>query len=303
MSRWLKRIGLGLGVFVVLSALGVGIFAYVHASAFDESANRVYDVPLPTITRSADPAVLARGKHLAESMMPCLASGCHGADLAGGKTEQMGPIGVMTAPNVTEAGLGAAYSDAELARLLTHGVKKDGRTVMLMPSHETSWMPQSDVVAVISYVRTLPAVTKPNGPLEWSTFAKVLDRLDKFPLDVARRVDVASIGKGPAPSATPAYGEYVAKLCQGCHGAQLSGGPIPGGPPGFLPSNLTPHETGLGSWTFTDFERALVKAERRDGTKLSEMMPTEAFGKLDATEMRALWEYLRTIPATPYGNR
>src|SRR5581483_247131 len=125
MKRWLKRIGFGILTVVLVLAVGVGIYAKTQSSAFDESMDKVYDVPVPTnIVRSTDPAVIARGKHLAESAAACATGDCHGSDLAGGRTIPIGPLGTITAPNLSL--LAPTYSDGELARLMRHGIKKDG---------------------------------------------------------------------------------------------------------------------------------------------------------------------------------
>jgi hypothetical protein len=301
---WLKRIGIAVGVLVLLIAVVLGIFVYVQTSAFDKSMDRVYDLRPLEFERSTDPAVIARGDHLAHSVLPCAASDCHGTDLGGGKTQEMGPLGVITCPNVTPGGLGAAYSDGELARLLRHGIKKDGRSLRFMPVQDVSWLPDSDLLAVISYVRTLPAKKSDNGPISIGTLGKILDRLDKIPLDVARRIDHEQAGKGPPPAPTATYGKLLSQVCTGCPGKGLSGGPIPGAPPEIpIPRNLTPHETGLKGWTFEDFERLLNQGIRKNGAKINPFMPIEAFGKFDDTEKRALWAYLTHLPPTPFGNR
>jgi hypothetical protein len=304
MKVWLKRIGIGLGAVILLVAIVGGIFVYLKTSAFDASMNKVYKVPLPKVERSSDPAVLARGQHLVEAVMPCGVGDCHGPGLGGGKTMSMGPLGTFTGPNVSAGGLGAAYSDGELARLIRNGIKKDGRSVLFMPSHDVEWLPDSDIVAIISYLRTLPPVSKPNGPTKLGTLAKILDRMEMIPLDIARRIDHQKIGRGPAPSPTKEYGALLARSCTGCHGYGMSGGPIPGAPPELpIPSNLTPDATGLKGWTFEDFERLMVQGIRKNGKKLDPFMPIEAFGKQDDTEKRAIFAYLQSLPAAPFGNR
>lgn len=301
---WLKKTLIALGALVGVAVLGLGGFVYAHTSAFDESLDKVYDVPLPAIVLSTDPAVLERGNHLAHSLVPCAASDCHGADLGGGKVTNMGPLGTMAAPNVSSGGIGAAYSDAELARLIIHGVKKDGRGVRMMSSHEFNFISDDDVIAVISYVRTLPPVTRQGGGMTVGVLGKILDRLNLIPIDVARRVDHANIEKAPPPSATPAYGRFIARLCTGCHGDTLSGGPIPGAPPDMaVPLNLTPHESGLGNISYEDFRKVMTTGVRLDGRKLDPMMPIEAFGQFDDTEMRALYEHLRALAPKPFGGR
>lgn len=300
----LKKILIGVGAVIGVVVLGAGGFVYAQTSAYDESIDKVYDVPVPSIQRSTDPVVLARGNHLAHSIAPCAASDCHGKDLAGGKVTEIGPIGTLAAPNITTGALGAVYSDGELARIIVHGVKKDGRSVRFMSAHEFNFIPDEDVSAIISWLRTQPAVSRPSAAMRIGTLGKVLDRLDKIPIDIARRIDHQKIEKAPAPTPTVAYGRFIGRLCTGCHGSNLSGGPIPGAPPDMaIPLNLTPHATGLGGISLEAFQKLMQTGVRRDGRKLDAMMPVEAFGQFDDVEMRALYAYLMSLPAREFGGR
>jgi mono/diheme cytochrome c family protein len=299
-KRILKVAAAVIGIVVV----ALGLFVWVEVSRFDASVEKAYDVPVPDVTRSSDPAVIARGKHLVESFAACAAEHCHGPDLAGGATVVMGPVGSFTGPNLTSAGLGAAYSDGEFFRAIRHGVKKDGRTVIFMPAKDINWMPDSDVVAIVSYLRSVPGVERPNGPRGVGVLGKILDRNDQLPLDIARRVDHAHVEVGPPPDATAKYGAYISRSCVGCHGERLSGGPIPGAPASIpTPLNITPDATGLAGWTFADFENLMRKAQRKNGKPLDPFMPVENWKNLDDTEMHALWAYLQTVPARPFGGR
>ncbi len=301
---WWKKALMGVVGLNAVAGLGLGGFVYVQTSAYAHSLEKVYDVPLPSIKLPTDPAALARGEHLAHSVLPCADSGCHGNDLGGGKVDPMGPIGTFAAPNITRGGLGAAYSDAELKRLIVHGIKKDGRGVRFMASHEFNWVPDSDVAAVIAYVRTFPPSTHMNPTLEIGTLGKILDRLGMIPIDIARRVDHGHIEKAPPPTPTAAYGHYIARLCTGCHGDGLGGGPLPGAPPDMaVPLNLTPDPTGLKGYSYEDFKKVLMTGKRRDGRKLDPMMPVESFGRFDDVEMPALFAYLQTLPPKPFGSR
>jgi hypothetical protein len=304
MKKWIKRILLGVVVLIVVLGGGFGIFACVQISRYESSMEKVYDVPPMAITISTDDAVLARGAHLAESVAPCANRDCHGSDLAGGSNIEVGPVGNFCGPNISKGGLGAVYTDGELARLVRHGIKKDGRGVRFMPSHEFGFLPDSDLVAVISYLRTLPPVTRPNAPMRIKWFGKVLDRMDAIPLDVARRIDHEKPDLAGAPEPTAAYGRFLAKGCTGCHGKKFSGGPIPGAPSKFAtPLNITPHESGLKDWTFEDFDKLLSTGVRKNGRQLDVFMPLDAIGQLDPIERKALWEYLRTLPPVPFGKR
>jgi cytochrome c553 len=299
-----KRVLQGVGGLVGLVVVGGGAFAAFQAHAFGSSLDKVYDVPVPSITRTSDPVALERGHHIASTIAPCAVSDCHGSDLGGGKLIEVGPLGRFSGPNISSGGLGAVYSDGEIARLVRHGLKKDGRTVRFMPAHEFNWLSEADLTAVISWLRTVPAVQKPNGPFEIGLLGKILDRLDMIPLDVARRIDHTRVELAPPPTPTAAYGAFIGRACTGCHGSTLSGGPIPGAPPEMaVPLNLTPHQTGLQGWTFEDFKKTLETGVNKKGKKLDEMMPTAALAQLDDTEMHALFAYLASLPARPYGGR
>jgi cytochrome c5 len=300
----IKRVFLGVSVTLAIAATAVGVFAGVESSAYEASLDKVYDVPLPEVARSTDPAVVARGKHVVEAIAGCTSASCHGPDLGGGRTQEMGPLGKFTGPNISSGSLGAAYSDGELARLIQHGVKRDGRSVRFMPVQDFRWLPDDDVAAAVSYMRSLPAVDRPNGPVAFTTLAKVLDRRDVVVIDVARRIDHAASEAPPPPSASAAYGRFLANACTGCHGEHLSGGRIPGAPPSLpVPTDLTPHDEGLARWTFGDFDRVLTVGIKPDGRKLDPFMPIDVYGKLDDAEKHALWAYMQSLPPRPFGQR
>lgn len=304
MNRTVKRILVVVCAVVGVLVAGVGAFAGYHVLRFDSSMDEVYDVPLKPMARSTDPAVLARGQHLAEAVAACVNADCHGGDLGGGKTIELGPLGRVTGPNISGGGLGAAYSDSELFRLIRHGLKKDGRSVRFMPSNEINWLPDADIVAIISYLRTLPPTNKPNGPSELGVMAKVVDRLDLVGFDVARKIDHANVEIAPPPSPTADYGRFVIRGCMGCHGENLSGGPIPAAPPELpVPLNLTPDESGLRGWTYEDFDRLLTAGVRKNGEKLDPFMPISAYSKMDETEKKAMWAHLSALPPRPFGGR
>jgi mono/diheme cytochrome c family protein len=128
--------------------------------------------------------------------------------------------------------------------------------------------------------------------------------MDAIPLDPGRRIDPGTLPTAPTPAPTKQYGEYLGKLCQGCHGHGLSGGPLPGAPPELpVPLNLTPHETGLKGWTYDDFNKLLTEAVRKNGKPLNPFMPIETMKHLNDTEKQALWAYLQSLPPTPFGGR
>jgi hypothetical protein len=300
MKKILKGFGLVLLALVMLAAAYVG----VEALLYNHSISRVYAIPLPRIERSSDPAVIERGRHLAASVAGCATADCHGADLGGGKATEAGPIGTIVAPNITPGGRGRDYADGELARLILHGVKRDGQSVRFMPAQDICWLPDEDVTALISYVRSVPPLDRPSQELKLGLLAKVLDRHNLVIVDVGRRIDHEHRLVAPAPGPTVQYGAFLARSCTGCHGEHYSGGRIPGAPADMaIPANLTPHESGLGKWQFADFQKVLDTGVRPDGRKLDPFMPYEALSKLNDPEKQALWAFLQSLPAQPHGNR
>ena len=125
--------------------------------------------------------------------------------------------------------------------------------------------------------------------------------------------------KAEAPSSTaqPAMtplqrGEYLSNLmgCNDCHtpggiyGApdferRFSGSELGWqGPWGVsYASNLTPDvETGLGSWTNVEIERALRSGVRKDGSPILPPMPWPNFANMTPDDMASLIAYLKSIP-------
>jgi hypothetical protein len=305
MKPRIKKALLGIAAVMGVGVLGAASFVTTQVMAFDASMQKVYDTPpVDSIKASTDPAILARGKHLVHGIAGCAANDCHGPDLAGGDVTSMGPIGTMSAPNITPGGPVAAYTDGELARLMRYGIKRDGRSAQFMPSGEFNWMPDSELTAVVSYLRSVPKSDKPNGPLHFGPFGKVLDRQGKLDIDIARKLAGAPIEFAATPEPTARYGRFLAKSCTGCHGEHLSGGPIPGAPSSLpVPLNLTPHETGMKGWTYDDFNALLMTGMRKNGQKLNPFMPIDAFRNADEVEKRALFAYLSTLEPRAFGGR
>ena len=302
--RTLRRVLLGSAAVLLFALASVGTSVAWNVSAFDASMSKVYAVPLTYVAHSSDPAVLARGKHLVEASAACASASCHGGDLGGGVTVTLGPMGFFTGPNITPAGVSASYSDAELARLLRHGVKADGRSVRFMPVEDFGWLPDDDIAAIVSYLRVVPPSARPNGTTAFTTFAKVLDRMGGITIDVARRIAHQATEHVPPPGPSAEYGQFLARACVGCHGEHLSGGRLPGAPASLpVPLNLTPDVTGLSGWTYEDFDRLFANGIRKNGAKLDPFMPLDAFGKLDNIEKQALWAYLATLPPRRFGGR
>ncbi|WP_226574754.1 cytochrome c [Acuticoccus sediminis] len=104
-----------------------------------------------------------------------------------------------------------------------------------------------------------------------------------------------------------AYLVNTVMACGNCHTPMGPQGPdmsraLSGGlefdTPGFhvTASNLTPHDTGLGSWSDEEIKRALVEGRRPDGSALAPIMPTSFYKVLTPRDLDAIVAYLRTLP-------
>lgn len=95
-------------------------------------------------------------------------------------------------------------------------------------------------------------------------------------------------------------GAYISKLgdCVACH-TKEGGKPMAGGlelktPFGKLYStNITPDKkTGIGSYTFAQFDRAMRQGVAADGHNLYPAMPYPSYAKMTDGDMRALYTYI-----------
>jgi mono/diheme cytochrome c family protein len=98
-------------------------------------------------------------------------------------------------------------------------------------------------------------------------------------------------------------GEYLAIIgdCASCHTVP-GHRPFAGGRPIETPfgnvvaPNITPdRETGIGAWTDDEFDAAVRKGVRRDGSLLYPAMPYNAYTKMTRDEVIALRAYLNTL--------
>jgi len=108
-------------------------------------------------------------------------------------------------------------------------------------------------------------------------------------------------------------GAYLAKAagCKGCHTEAKEGAtPYAGGrelktPFGtFYGPNITPHpRAGIGKWSEADFVRALRQGERPDGKHYYPAFPYPSFTQITDADLRDLWAYFRSLPASDRASR
>lgn len=304
----MKVIGYTLGALALLLSLSA---AYIQMRGIP-----TYPVQAPKLHIVSDSIRVAEGKRLVG--MTC--AQCHRSGdgtLSGRAFPGEAALGQSYfASNITqhpEAGIGH-YTDGELAYLLRTGIKRTG-------AFAPPWMPRfnhlsdDDMAAIIAYLRSGDEAVQPSPVVqpafEPSFLTKALTNLVIKPLPYSAQ-PIAT------PSATDqvALGRYLVVgryECYSCHSASFQSVDLlePEKTPGYLgggnpvsnweghtvhSANLTPdRETGLGTWTDTQFIEALRFGKHPAGRTLRQpMMPYAAMSDAEAV---AIWAYLQAVPA------
>jgi len=310
-----KIIGIVLGALLALVLVAVVYIELTHKKDFSS-------VPLPPITASKDPAIIAQGAYVVNALAHCQA--CHQPhdfaherkmnpdtlDFGSGYVIQAGPFGIFRPANLSshpEAGIGK-MSDGLLARAIRHGVDRNGGLAPLM-SLAVGNMSNEDLTAVVSYLRSLPPKGNVVPPDEWGFIAKALAGSFK-------PHDEKPIAHVPPGGVSIERGRYLANgpaFCYGCHtaldmstfqpvGPRFSGEPTaepdpfePGSE--FTVPNLTPDkETGwIVKWSEDTFLARFKSAGRLyKGSK----MPWENFARMTDDDLRSVYRYLMSLPPT-----
>lgn len=282
--RIATRVALGIAVVVVVVAL-------VGNRRFAARRDRVYPIavlkhPIPT-----DADSIARGGHLTRTLGGC--AHCHGDDL-GGQELASDAVMHLAAPNLT-SGAGSVTRDYDIGDwqlAIEHGVHRDGRPLLVMPSEELRNLSPPDIAAIIAYCRSVPPVDRSLTPASATAFGTVVLGLTNAPVFGAERIDHGEHRTRVVtePGETKSYGTYLTVMCRGCHGPELRGGIVirPGAPPS---RDISP--PAMAAWSYDDFEGALRRGRGRDGRRLDPAMPWDATKGLSDEEMRALWLGLR----------
>jgi mono/diheme cytochrome c family protein len=224
--------------------------------------------------------------------------------LAGGRAFPLGPAGVVFSRNITPdetTGIGT-WTDEQVKIAMKTGLNAKGETLFpVMPYHVYSTMADSDVEAVVAFIRSVSAVSNAVPPKTVST--------EGMPTLPYQQGFVA-----PAPSDMAARGAYLVNSVTGCTDCHTPVDPATGAPQmdkylaGRQPyegpwgivygGNITPDvETGIGDWSEEDIKRAIVSGVAKDGRRLI-LMPWYAYAALTPEDVDAIVFYLRNdLPA------
>jgi hypothetical protein len=161
-------------------------------------------------------------------------------------------------------------------------------------------MSQEHLGEIIAFLKTLPPVDK-----EWleepelKTMTKLLAAVGAFgPYLPAEIIDhTAGYETAPLEGPTSEYGDYLVKVfgCRTCHGMELNGGKDPDPNAPFSP-NITPGGN-LGNWSRDEFSKAMTTGWTPEGKQMSDYMPWKATKHMSETELAAVYNYLKSLPA------
>lgn len=306
------------------AAISVVAIGGLFVAAVLVRQHRTFEAPYPDLHASQDPAVIERGRYLAYGLAHCV--DCHGnpeqqktatrendssIQLTGGHTWKL-PFGTVYSKNITpdpETGIGR-YSDPEIARILRYAVHADGRAVLpFMPFADLA---DDDLTAIISFLRS-------QAPVKNEVPANELNFLGSAVLAFVMEPKGPTHTPAPAkkPEPTKEYGAYLANSvgnCVKCHTrldlktGELAATPFSGGArhesektPGkvFVSPNLTPDANSgwINAWSEAQF----VSRMQAGPIYPDSPMPWRAFSRITDDDARALYRYLRSLPAAPGG--
>jgi mono/diheme cytochrome c family protein len=286
---------------IVLAGLA-GLMVIAVAAIYIASElriNKTYQIGAEDIAIPTDAASIERGRHLATTIGQCV--DCHGDNLAGRVFLDAPGIARLVSANLTSGrgGVGGAFTDADWVRALRHGVGPGGKPLLVMPAQNFTVLSAEDLGALIAYMKSVPPVDNTPPPSEVRMLGRALFLAGQIDAFSAEQIDHAA----PPPVAPPVgptadYGRYLVRFggCADCHGANLAGGPVPGAPDAPLAANITPGGE-IAGWSEADFIRTLRTGINPAGKPLDPFMPWKYIGKLSDDELRAIYQYLKTVPA------
>lgn len=221
------------------------------------------------------------------------------------------PFGTFHVPNITpdkETGIGEWSAD-DFVKAMRKGTAPDGSNLYpAFPYASYQRMTRADLLDLKAYLDTLPAVASQVPEHELSLPYSIRAGLSVWK---SLYLDGKTFKPDPAKPAPVNRGAYLVNgpgHCGECHTPRgtlggmdrsqwLAGAPNPEGE-GTVP-NLTPHETGLGTWSEKDIAYALETGLTPSGDSMGGSMRKvqENMAKLTKEDREAIAAYLKSLPA------
>lgn len=284
----LKWLGIVVGSIIGLVLLtAAGIYFYM-GSHF----GKTFDIAGSEVAVPEDDVTIAEGGRLAK-LRGCN-GGCHGEGSRGQVFFELPGGSQVVAPNVVRAAQN--YPIEDLERLVRHGVRPDGTSVMLaMPSAMFYNLTDEDFGAIVAFLRSLDPGSEEMAVTNLNVIGRLMMFYYKLLVDSllsAELVDHDAARINPAGPVAEARGHYLAStVCSECHGRDLRG------TPGFDIPDLAV----AAAYPLEDFRRLMRTGVPPDGRDL-DTMPDVAEGRFaffTDDEIDAVYAYLKTLPSMP----
>src|SRR5579864_5867920 len=276
---------------------GAAVFAAISVVAMSAASSVAAETPVE------------RGKYLMSSIVAC--GNCHtpkgpngkaiaGKELSGGNPI-VSPVFQAIPGNITpdkETGIGN-WTDDQIVDAIRNGKRPNGTIIgPPMPIAFYRGMSDSDVRAIVAYLRTVPAIS---NKVEKSTY--------KIPLPPSYGPPVTHVADVPRTNSV-AYGKYLATglgHCMDCHTPLVQGrndmtkmgaGGNPFGAPNggvIISANLTPgNPQGIAGWTNDQVKTAITTGMRPD-RPLVRLMAFDWYKNMSNQDLNDLVAFLRTL--------
>jgi mono/diheme cytochrome c family protein len=257
---------------------------------------------------------VARGRYIFGAAAGC---GCHtetkkGALLNAGGRKYEGAFGTVYATNITpdrQTGIGS-WTDDQIIAAIRLGRRPNGeRLVPVHPYTVFNGMAESDLRVLVAYLRSVPAVNRPNTPRRLVPLFESIFLPAWLATFASREVSPAAV-----PTTGLARGEYLVRAvthCGECHTPRgltqavdntrfLAGNPSH--PEGKMP-NITPDKaTGIGDWSDEEIADFLASGTKPDGDVAGDLMgeviqgTSAGYKDLTKADRLAIARYVKSIP-------
>src|SRR5262245_20573314 len=258
--------------------------------------------------------LVAQGKYVFGAAGGC---GCHtekGRPVNSGGRKYDGPFGSVYSANITpdrQTGIGAWTDDQIIVAIRLGRGPKGERLVPVHPYPVFNGMAAEDLRSLVAFLRSLPAVNRPNTPKQIT-----IPLFDTVFLPTWLAAFAPRETPPPAaPTSGLARGEYLVRAvghCGECHtprgvtyatdNSRFLGGSSKG-PDGDPVSNITPDkDTGL-TWSEEEIAEYLETGNKPDGDVAGGLMgeviegTAAGFKILSKPDRLAIAKYLKSIPA------
>jgi mono/diheme cytochrome c family protein len=223
-------------------------------------------------------ARIAHGKRLTY-ILDC--TGCHGDSLQGHDMADKPEDGAMYSPNITL--LVPHYSDAELDRLIRHGVPKDGRRFWFMQVESYQFLSDADFNDLVAYLRTLKPAGRPLPPFRFNK-VEIKDVQQGLLGDAQAQIRKYRASQPVDLGPKYAWGRYMVQpTCTGCHNNALQGW-----------TNFTPNLDIAGAYSKAELTQLLTTGKGKQGRDVGPMseIAREHFSYLTPHERDAIVDYI-----------